>query len=279
MYDSGVPESPTPFYVERLVISDAMRFIWTPSSKDNDIAGYTIYKMPPGSKLFDISLAEVYQRIDNGHSHSWEDILVDGAFWIIAVDTSGNESRVSSESILWTLIQIICGNPDWRGEKERLITDGEELILDPESPSFIISNNPPANPEEGDLWFKVETEGNARNGWVGVYEHDEYTLLEQPENLMIKSYIQTSTDLEQIVIADPEWEPMSDIDPLSWQPNGIDFDVYHEASIDDGPWRRVHNDIIRGQRIKYRLVVISYKEQDLRVQRACIHVHSTKNLP
>lgn len=279
VYDRGVPQRPTPFYVERLVISDAMRFIWTPSSIDNDIAGYTIYKMPPGSKVFDIGLAEVYQRIDNGHSHSWEDILVDGAFWIIAVDTSGNESRVSSESILWTLIQIICGNPDWRGEKERLITDGEELILDPESPSFIISNKPPANPEEGDLWFKVETEGNARNGWVGVYEHDEYTLLEQPENLMIKSYIQTSTDLEQIVIADPEWEPMSDIDPLSWQPNGIDFDVYHEASIDDGPWRRVHNDIIRGQRIKYRLVVISYKEQDLRVQRACIHVHSTKNLP
>ena len=186
---------------------------------------------------------------------------------------------VSSESILWLLIQNICGNPDWTGNKSNLITDDKELLLDPESPSFIISNSPPANPEAGDLWFKVDVEGNARNGWVGVYEHDEYTLLEQPENLMIKSYIQTSTDLDQIVIADEEWDPMSGIDPLSWQPDGIDFDVYHEVSINDGPWRRIHNQVVRAQRLKYRLVVISYKEQDLRIQRACIHVHSTKNLP
>ena len=279
VYDRGVPQRPTPFYVERLVISDAMRFIWTPSAKDSDIAGYTIYKMPAGSKVFDIGVAELYQRIDSGHSHSWEDMLVDGAFWIIAVDTSGNESRVSAESILWTLIQIICGNPDWLGKKNNLITDGEELLLSPDSPSFIISNQPPESPETGDLWWKVEAEGYPRNGWVGVYEHDEYTLLEQPENLMIKSYIQTSTDLDQIVIADEEWDPMSGIDPLSWQPDGIDFDVYHEVSINDGPWRRIHNQVVRAQRLKYRLVVISYKEQDLRIQRACIHVHSTKNLP
>ena len=78
-------------------------------------------------------------------------------------------------------------------------------------------------------------DGEARNGWVGVYEHDEETVLEQPANPMIRSFIQTSTDLEQIVIADPEWNPMSDIDPISWQPDGIDYEVYHEASIDDGP--------------------------------------------
>jgi hypothetical protein len=278
VYDRGVPNRPVPFYVERLVISDAMRFIWTPSSSDNDIAGYTIYRMPEGSKVFDIGVAELYQRIDNGNSNSWEDMLVDGAFWIVAVDTSGNESIVSSESILWTLIKIICGNPDWLGNKSNLITEGEELLLDPESPSFLISNKPPQNPEVGDLWWKVEVEGNARNGWVGVYDHDDVIRLEQPANLMIKSYIQTSTDLDQIVIADQEWNPMSNIDPLSWQPNGIDFDVYHEASVDDGPWRRIHNQVVRGQRVKFRLVVISYKEQDLRVQRACIHIHSTKNI-
>ena len=277
--DRTVPHPPTPFYVERLTASDAMRFLWKHQSNDIDIQGYTIFWMPLGSVVFDPAIAKPYLVAEHYQEEGWRDIIKEGTYWIVAVDTSGNESIAAKEAILWTLIQIICGNPDWTGEKRNLITDGEELLLDPDSPSFIISNSPPPDPEIGDLWWKVTWTGEARNGWVGVYEHDEETVLEQPANLMIRSFIQTSTDLEQIVIADPEWNPMSDIDPISWQPDGIDYEVYHEASIDDGPWRRIHNNVVRARRIKYRLVVISYKEQDLRVQRACLHIHSTNNLP
>ena len=258
VYDRGVPEQPSPFYVERLVISDAMRFVWTPSSRDNDIAGYTIYRMPEGSKTFDVGVAKVYQRIDNGNFHSWEDILVDGVFWIIAVDTSGNESQAVAESILWELHQTICGNPYWPDPKVNCEKVLEELVIDNSTPV---------------------TEYKGVSGRYAFYSYEEYTEQETTQNYAVRSFIESSTNLDSIVIADPEWNPMSDIDPMSWQPDGTHYECFHEVSVNDGPWERFHNDLIRGKSLRYRLVVASYKpNQDVRVQRACLYIHTTMNI-
>ena len=72
---------------------------------------------------------------------------------------------------------------------------------------------------------------------------------------------------------------MGDIDPMSWQPNGLNYEVYHEASLDGGEWSRFHAEWVRAKNVHYRLVIASYKpNQIVRVQRACIKIHTTKNL-
>jgi len=256
--DRSKPHRPEPFYVERLVASDAMRFIWTPSPLDNDLAGFTIYRMPEGSRTFDKNIARVYQIIDHYRTHSWEDILVDGEFWIVAVDTSGNESEPTPEGLYWEFIQEICGNPGWLDEKVHCFENNEELVLESSAP---------------------EIEYNSVLGKYGYYIYQEETELEQFGNYAIRSFIETSTDLDSIVIADPPWSPMSDIPFMSWQPDGTHYEVYHECSLDEGEWQRFHAEWVRAKNIKYRLVVGSYKpEQLLKVQRACIKIHTTKNL-
>jgi len=241
-----------------LVASDAMRFIWTPSPLDNDLAGFTIYRMPEGSRTFDKNIARVYQIIDHYRTHSWEDILVDGEFWIVAVDTSGNESEPTPEGLYWEFIQEICGNPGWLDEKVHCFENNEELVLESSAP---------------------EIEYNSVLGKYGYYIYQEETELEQFGNYAIRSFIETSTDLDSIVIADPPWSPMSDIPFMSWQPDGTHYEVYHECSLDEGEWQRFHAEWVRAKNIKYRLVVGSYKpEQLLKVQRACIKIHTTKNL-
>ena len=256
--DRTIPNPPEPFYVERLVASDAMRFIWTPSPLDNDLAGYTIYRMPEGSTIFDVGIAEVYQRIDSYKVHSWEDIIVPGVFWIVSVDTSGNESMPVAEGLYWTFIQEICGNPNWVDPKTHCFENNQELVLESTAP---------------------EIEYNGKLGRYGFYTYEEETELEQFGNYAIRSFIETSTDLESIVIADPPWEPMSDIPYMSWQPDGVHYEVYHECSLDEGEWQRFHAEWVRAKNIRYRLVIASYKpDQILKVQRACIKVHTTKNL-
>ena len=256
--DRSIPNPPEPFYVERLVASDAMRFIWTPSPLDNDLAGYTIYRMPEGSTVFDVGIAEVYQRIDHYKIHSWEDIIVPGVFWIVSVDTSGNESIAVPEGFYWQFIQEICGNPLWLDDKQHCFENNQELVLEATAP---------------------EIEYNGKLGRYGFYTYEEETELEQFGNYAIRSFIETSTNLDSIVIADPPWEPMSDIPYMSWQPDGVHYEVYHECSLDEGEWQRFHAEWVRAKNIRYRLVIASYKpDQTLKVQRACIKVHTTKNL-
>ena len=258
VYDRTVPHDPSPFYVERLAVSDAMRFIWTPSYRDNDIEGYVIYRMPAGTSVFDVGIAEVYQQIDNNRTHSWEDILVDGVFWIVSVDTSGNESAPVVESVYWRFIQKICGDPRWPDEKINCQRVLEELVID---------NNVPV------------TEYNGKSGRYAYYTYQETSELEQISNFACLSYIETSTNLDSIVLADDEWDPMKKMNPISWQPDGIHYEVWHEVSVDGGAWQRFHNELFRGDQLRYRLVLASYKDdQDLRVQRACIYVYTTNNV-
>ena len=258
VYDRSVPNPPAPFYVDRLSISDAMRFRWTPSYRDDDIEGYVIYRMPAGSSIFDAGVAEVYQQIQNNWTHSWRDILVEGVFWIVSVDTSGNESEPVPESIYWTLLQKICGNPSWPDTKVNCQRVLEELVID---------NNVPV------------TEYLGKQGRYASYVYEETSELEQISNFALRSYIETSTNLDSIVLADEEWEPMRKMNPISWQPDGINYEVWHEVSVDGGPWQRFHNELYRGEQLRYRLILASYKpDQDLRVQRACIYVYSTDNV-
>ena len=258
VYDRTVPHDPAPFSVERLGVSDAMRFIWTPSYRDNDIEGYVIYRMPAGSSVFDAGIAEVYQQIDNNRTHSWEDILVDGVFWIVSVDTSGNESQPVPESVYWQLLQKICGDPAWPDDKLNCQKVIEELVID---------NNVPI------------TEYAGKQGRYAFYSYSEVSELEQIANFALRSYIETSTNLDSIVLADDEWDPMASIDPISYQPDGVHYEVWHEVSVDGAGWQRFHNELFRGDQLRYRLVLASYKpNQDLRVQRACIYVYTTNNV-
>lgn len=258
VYDRSIPAPPVPFYCERLVSSDAMRFVWTPVKSDIDLEGYVIYRMPAGTTRFDWSLAEKYAEGNWNEWHTWTDILVPGHFWICAVDTSGNRSEPVPEGVLWTLIQVICGDPLWLGNKQHCHIEDRELVLDADVPLI---------------------EYNGRSGRYAFYEHDEHTDLEQTANLAIRSFIETETNLDEIVIADPPWDPMADIDPMSWQPDGLHYEVYHEASVDGGPWERFHAEWVRGRNVHYRLVIASYKpNQIIRVQRACIKIHTTNNI-
>ena len=256
--DRSVPRQPEPFYVERLTASDAMRFIWNANRFDDDLAGFAIYKMPAGTTYFDIAVAELYMRVENNRVHSWEDILVAGIFWIVAIDTSGNESKPLAESLYWDLHQTICGNPDWSDVKDGCVTLNEELLID-NSVSI--------------------TEYAGKSGRYAFYNYLEQTEQGDISNYAVRSFIDTSTNLDSVVIADPEWEPMAAIDPLSWQPDGIHYEVFHEVSVDNGEWQRFHNEVFKAKNLKYRLVLADYKaDQDLRVQRACLYIYTTRNL-
>ena len=256
--DRTIPRAPTPFYCERLVASDAMRFVWSRVPGDDDIEGYVIYRMPVGSQRFDWSLAERHTEANHDERNTWTDFIVEGVYWIVAVDTSGNRSEPAREGVTWDLVQEICGNPGWVDDKQHCEQVLEELILDSSAP---------------------ETIHNGVPGAYGFYTYEENTNLEQVENLAIRSFIESDTNLEEIVIADPEWDPMGDIDPLSWQPNGLNYEVYHEASLDGGEWSRFHAEWVRARNVHYRLVIASYKpNQIVRVQRACIKIHTSKNL-
>ena len=258
VYDRTVPHDPAPFYVERLTASDAIRFIWTPSYRDDDIEGYVIYRMPAGTSVFDVGVAEVFQQIPNNRTHSWEDILVEGVFWIVSVDTSGNESKAVVESVYWTLIQKICGDPRWPDDKINCQRVLEELVID---------NNVPITSYAG------------KSGRYAFYDYQESSELPEISNYALRSYIETSTNLDGIVLADDEWDPMRKMNPISWQPDGIHYEVWHEVSVDGGAWTRFHNELFRGEQLRYRLVLASYKDdQDLRVQRACIYVYTTSNV-
>ena len=176
VYDRTVPHNPAPFYVERLAVSDAMRFIWTPSYRDNDIAGYVIYRMPAGTSVFDVGVAEVYQQIDNNRTHSWEDILVEGVFWIVSVDTSGNESQPVPESIYWSYCKRYAAI---HGGLMRSLTAKEFWK------SLVIDNNVPF------------TEYAGKSGRYAFYSYQELSELEQISNFALRSYIETSTNLDQ----------------------------------------------------------------------------------
>jgi hypothetical protein len=259
VYDRSIPNPPAPFYVDRLTASDAIRFRWTQNYRDNDLEGYVIYKMPAGSSIFDISVAEVYQQIDDKRVNSWEDILIDAVFWIVSVDTSGNESIPVPESVYWELKQTICGNPRWPDEKVSCQRVLEELVID---------NNVPI------------TEHNGVRGRHAFYAFQETTSASEISNFAVRTFIETSTNLDSVVLADePPWNPMAKVDPLSWQPNGINYEVFFECSVDGGEFKRFHNELFRGQQLIYRLVLSSYKDdQDLRVQRACLYIYGTENL-
>ena len=258
-YDRSIPRQPSPFYCERLVASDSMRFVWNPNRADIDLAGYVIYRTPAGITEFDWSFATKHTEANWDEWHTWTDIIIpDVIFWIVAVDTSGNKSTPVAEGITWNLIQVICGNPGWVDDKQHCASVDGELILDSSAP---------------------EISHNGVVGRYGFYTYEEDTNLEQSANLAIRSFIESETNLEEIVIADPPWDPMADIDPMSWQPSGIHYEVYHERSINGGPWERFSNEWIRGREVHYRLVIASYKpDQIIRVQRACIKIHTTNNL-
>ena len=259
VYDRTIPNPPAPFYVDRLTVSDAMRFRWMQNYRDNDIEGFVIYKMPPSSSTFDISVAEVYQQIDDKRVNSWEDILIDAVFWIVSVDTSGNESVPVPETIYWELKQVICGDPSWPDEKVSCQRVVEELVID---------NNVPI------------TEHNGVTGRHAFYAFQETTSAYEISNFAVRTFIETSTNLDSVVLADePPWNPMANVDPLSWQPDGMNYEVFFECSVDGGEFQRFHNKLFRGQQLIYRLVLSSYKDnQDLRVQRACLYIYGTENL-
>lgn len=256
--DRTIPAPPVPFYCDRLVASDAMRFRWSPVPTDIDLAGYVIYRMPPGSTIFDWNIAVKHTEANWSESHTWTDILVEGNFWIISVDTSGNRSEPVPEGVTWHLIQQICGNPLWQDPKQHCEVVLQDLVLDIDAP---------------------EIDYNGVRGRYGFYLYEEATDLEQTANLAIRSYIETETDVEEIMISHPQWDPIADVDPMSWQPNGKHYEVYHEASVDGGEWERFHAKWVRARNVHYRLVIVSFlPDQVVSVQRACIKIHTTNNL-